>query len=281
MRIIQIQIRLGEVVALLVEAERVAFSCFGGVGDRVHGLDARGSHVVAAALEVGRKGFGCSRYNRGRVNGDRVGLGVSELRGPFDIRALLDDGGQLHAWSDVVDVRLQVFGDVISTWSISFINRDAFIKRIILVTSDPHTVAARMLVLIKLGQQQSLGFMGVCVKRQPAFVVGMDHARAMDSSRRQPLPYGVDGLGGWGERVVHLVCRPVLAVRGRTGVGTILSVDFGIQMRSLTPPSENHSLFRGYSASDQCAWVEWHWNRPEHPGPSPQTGHVAFHGQHV
>ena len=55
-----------------------------------------------------------------------------------------------------------------------------------LVTSNLHVGSVSMLVLVKLRQEQLLGFMGIRIKGQPALVVGMNDPRLVDASGAEP-----------------------------------------------------------------------------------------------
>ena len=88
----------------------------------------------------------------------------------------------------------------------------------LLVASNPDLSTSVALVLVEFRHEQPLGFMGVGVEREPALVVGVHHPRRMDTRGDKPFSHCLNSLLGWRKDVVHLVCRPVLAVFGRLGV---------------------------------------------------------------
>lgn len=225
--VVEINIWLGEVVTLLVETKRVALSCLFGIWDMVQGLNTGRSNLGSAFLEIHRKRLRLLRNNCGC---DRVicGLRMSQVRRSLRHGAplvngtelLLDNGTELDTGSNIVNVCLDVFRDVIPN-TVKRVQSSPKQRKNLLLAANLKAGSARMLMFMELSLKQSLYFMSIGIKSQPSLIIGVYNAGSMNPRRFKPSTNRVNRILWRSEQIMNFLWSPILSILGRARVRTI------------------------------------------------------------
>lgn len=81
-----------------------------------------------------------------------------------------------------------------------------------LVAANSDVWTIHVLMLVKLSEEKVLDFFSSCVKGQPAFVVRVDHPRAVYARCMNPVLDSFDVLARWCKHVVDIIRGPILAI---------------------------------------------------------------------
>lgn len=124
----------------------------------------------------------------------------------------LYDRSELNTRGNIVDVRLNVLGDVVPIrTSLKEFRAYCDYQSCLLVASNSDFGAVLMLMFVEFGEQQSFGFFNSRIKGKPALVLGVDNAVILNSGRCEPRANCSDGLFLWSKEVMDLFSGPVLA----------------------------------------------------------------------
>lgn len=107
------------------------------------------------------------------------------MRHPLCLGVLLDDGTELDSRSDIVNVCLDMLGNVISN-AVSQRPKVVRKQQDSLLAANLHARSAGMLMFIELSLEQVLHFMCIGIKSQPTLVIGVYNPGLMDPGGLKP-----------------------------------------------------------------------------------------------
>jgi hypothetical protein len=95
-----------------------------------------------------------------------------------------------------------------------------FCGTLLLVTANSYTSTLRVFMLMELGTEQPLSFLGSGIERKPALVVIVEDTRRVDAGGCKPSLHSCHSILGRGEHFVDFICGPVLPVFWRRRIRT-------------------------------------------------------------